>query len=98
MNSTAIQVCFYPPPAINQNGPITSFNIIYTGNPFETSPQNVPVAVSPVVYPLTGMLCENLTDLQEFNNYTITVVAVNVIGDGPQSNNITERTESQAGE
>ncbi|KAI6658157.1 Phosphatidylinositol phosphatase PTPRQ-like isoform X2, partial [Oopsacas minuta] len=96
LNSTAIQVCFSPPPAVNQNGPITSFTIIYSGNPFEISPQNVSITVSPVVYPLTGMLCENLTTLQEFNNYTITVIAVNMIGDGEESDDVFARTNEAA--
>ena len=43
------------------------------------------------------MLCGNLTNLEEFNNYTITVEAVNSIGNGPESAGVIELTD-QAGE
>ena len=43
------------------------------------------------------MLCVNLTNLQEYNNYTITIEAVNVKGDGPGSVGTMEQTNS-AGE
>ena len=97
MNSTAIQACFYPPPPVNQNGLITSFNVFYIGDPFQNQTQTVNVPVSPVVYPLSTMLCVNLTNLEEFNSYTITVKAVNSIGDGPESDGVIQIT-NEAGE
>ena len=47
-------------------------------------------------YPLKGNFCTNLTNLQEYNNYTITVSAVNAAGTGPESRSITFSTK-QAG-
>ena len=86
-------MCFFPPQNVSQNGPITSFDIMYTGNPFETAVQNEIVSVTPQVYPLTGMICRNLTNLEEFNNYTISVAAVNQNGTGVISNALTALTD-----
>ena len=96
-NSTVIQVCFYPPPSDNQNGPLTLFNISYSGHPLDTLTQRMSVSVYPEVYPLTNMLCCNLTNLQEYNNYTIRVKAVNTNGDGPESVEVVGQTD-EAGE
>ena len=96
MNATAILVCFSPPPDAAQNGPITSFDISYMGSPFEVSVQREMVLVSPSVYPLSGMICRNLTGLEEFNNYTISVAAVNQNGTGLTSVGLIALTD-QAG-
>ena len=81
---------------INQNGPINSFNITYTGETFDTTAVTTQLTVSSVVHPLSGIFCVNLTGLQEFNNYTITVVAINGAGAGTASLAITQLTD-QAG-
>ena len=47
-------------------------------------------------YPSNGNFCTNLTGLQEYNNYTITVSAVNAAGTGPESSSNIHITE-QAG-
>ena len=96
-NSTVIQVCFYPPPSVNQNGPLTHFNISYSGYPLDTLTQRMSVSVYPKVYPLTNMLCCNLTNLQEYNNYTIRVKSVNTNGEGPESDGVVVQTD-EAGE
>ena len=90
-------MCFYPSQPVNQNGPITSFSVSYTGDPFQTQTQTMVAPVSTVVYPLSTMLCVNLTNLEEYNNYNITVEAVNSIGDGPESDGVIQITD-QAGE
>ena len=90
-------MCFDPPPPVNQNGPITSFNISYTGDPFQTQTQTMDVPISPTIYPLSSMLCVNLINLEENNNYTITVEAVNSIGNGTESAGVIELTD-EAGE
>ena len=51
------------------------------------------VPVSPVVYPLIIMFCDNLTNLEEFNNYNITVGAVNSIGNGTRSDGVMQLTD-----
>ena len=92
-NSTVLRVCFYPPPSVNQNGPLTLFNISYSGHPLDTLTQRMSVSVYPEVYPLTNMLCCNLTNLQEYNNYTLRVKAVNTNGDGPESDGVVGQTD-----
>ena len=86
-------MCFSPPQIAAQNGPITSFDIAYTGNPFEMTVQIETVYITPQVYPLTGIICRNLTNLEEFNNYTISVSAVNRNGTGVASNDLIALTE-----
>ena len=48
-------------------------------------------------YPLSTILCVNLTNLEEFNTYNITVEAVNSVGNGPESAGVLQLTD-QAGE
>ena len=86
-------MCFSPPQIAAQNGPITSFDITYTGNPFETTVQTETVYITSQVYPLTGITCRNLTNLEEFNSYTISVAAVNRNGTGIASNALAALTE-----
>ena len=96
VTATSITVCFYPPPDVNQNGPITAFNITYTGVTVDTTPAYQLRNISTVVHPLNGRICVNLTGLEEYNNYTIQVAAINGAGAGPLSPSITQLT-NQAG-
>ena len=97
VTATSITVCFYPPPDVNQNGPITAFNITYTGLIVDiTNPANTTTTISPVVHPLNGRICLNLTELEEYNNYTIQVAAINGAGAGILSPSIIQLT-NQAG-
>ena len=80
MNSTSIRVTFSPPPRIDQNGPITSYNISYTGEIFDTVTQFVTVPITNPIYPAVAQVSFDLTGLQEYNNYTIRISAINGIG------------------
>ena len=80
MNSTSIRVTFNPPPRIDQNGPITSYNINYTGEIFDTDTRFVNVPITNPIYPADAQVSFDLTELQEYNNYTIRVSAINGIG------------------
>ena len=62
---------------------------------FDVSKKNYTLKIC-IIYPLKGNFCTNLTNLQEYNNYTITVSAVNAAGTGPESRPITRLTK-QAG-
>ena len=93
LGSQSIQVTICPPPQIDQNGLILSYNVSYTGDPFDTSLQSVTVSVS-LSYPATTCINTNLAGLEEFNNYTITVRAVNSIGSSDPS--IVETAETNA--
>ena len=97
ISSISINVCFSPPPASDQNGVITSFNITFFGSPFQTASVTVNVPVEPTAYPLDRIVCRNLTSLQQNNNYNITVIAINSQGSGPVSQSFVETT-NDAGE
>ena len=97
ITSVSINVCFNPPPASDQNGIITSFILKYFGSPFHTASITVNVPVEATAYPLDGTVCKNLTNLQQNNDYNITVVAINSQGSGPVSQNFVETTK-EAGE
>ena len=62
---------------------------------FDVSKKYYTLNVNPM-YPMREYFCTNLTGLQEYNNYTITVSAVNAAGTGPESTPITFLTK-QAG-
>ena len=95
LGTQSIQVTICPPPQIDQNGLIISYTITYTGNPFDTSPQSMTVIVS-LSYPATATECSTttLTGLEEFNNYTVTVRAVNSIGPSDASSGVTAQTNA----
>ena len=97
ITSVSINVCFSPPTLIDQNGIITSFNLTYFGSPFQTDSATVNIPVEPTAYPLDGTVCRNLTNLQQNNDYNITVIAINSQGPGPISQSIVVTTNA-AGE
>ena len=95
--ATSITVCFEFPEGSTQNGQITSFNFTLVGTPFDTGSQNVSINVTSTEYPLTGSVCSDVTNLEEYNNYTITILLTNSAGSGPSSSDVQVRT-LQAGE
>ena len=97
ITSVSINVCFDPPTDSDQNGIITSFNVTYFGSPFQTVSVTVTVPVVPTDYPLNRTVCRNLTSLQQNNDYSITVIAINSVGSGPISQSIVVNT-SESGE
>ena len=92
INATAISVCFDPPIGSSQNGIITSFNVASIGSTFQTSQLVTTVTISPTEYPLNRTVCTTLTNLQEYNTYTISVLLINSAGSGPPSADITVLT------
>ena len=80
LGPTSIRVTFYPPPEIDQNGPITSYNISYTGELFDTNTQFAFFNITNRIYPAVTQVSFDLTELQEYNNYTISVSATNSEG------------------
>ena len=95
LGTQSIRVTICPPPQIDQNGLISSYTVSYTGNPFDASAQSMTVSVS-LSYPATATACinANLTELEEFNNYTVTVRAVNSIGSSEASTGVTALTNA----
>ena len=93
LGTQSIRVTICPPPQIDQNGLISSYIVSYTGNPFDASIQSMTVSVS-LSYPATTCINTNLTELEEFNNYTVTIRAVNSIGSSDPSAGVTAQTNA----
>ena len=93
ISAQSIQVTICPPPQIDQNGLILSYNLSYTGDPFDIYSQFVTVSVS-LSYPATTCINTNLTGLEEFNNYTVTARAGNPIGVSSFSTGLTAQTNA----
>ena len=85
----SITVCFELSEGSIQNGQI---NVILVGSPFDTESQTVSIPVTFTDYPFAGSICGNITNLQEYNNYTIVIVLENSAGSGPNSTSINVRT------
>ena len=81
LSPTSIGVTFVPPLGINQNGPNLVYNITFTGQTFETNTQFITVTNLNALYPATAALSADITGLEEYNNYTIRVSAVNIEGE-----------------
>ena len=94
ITSTSFCVIFDPPTGINQNGPITSYNVTYQGELFNTTGYNTTISVSSVVYPLTESSSVCLSDLEEYNNYTVLIRANNGAGEGAAATIIVETLEA----
>ena len=92
INATAISVCFDPPTGSSQNGIITSFTFTFTGSTFQTTQLVTTVPVSLTEYPLNRTVCTNLTNLEENNTYTISVLLTNSAGSGSASADLTVLT------
>ena len=90
--ATSIIVCFEFPNGSSQNGQITSSNVTHVGTPFDTESRNVSIAITSTEYPLNGSVCGNVTELHEYNDYTITVLLINSIGSSPSSSGVQVRT------
>ena len=70
---------------IDQNGVITMYQVLY--QPLETFGG----AIGPLTVNVTELTAD-LTDLEEYVNYTISVRAYTSAGEGPYSDDITELT------
>ena len=93
LGTQSIRVTICPPPQIDQNGLIRSYIVSYTGKQFDTSTQFITVSVS-LSYPATACINTNLTGLEEFNNYTVTIRAANSIGSSDASTGVTAQTNA----
>ena len=82
ITSTSFCITISPPTNVTQNGPIQSYTVSYQGELFNTTQVNVSVSVGVVTYPLTASSSVCINGLEEFNNYTVAVRAVNGAGEG----------------
>ena len=76
IDAQSIRVTICPPPTRDQNGILTFYNGRYRGDPFDTSSQDFNMALS-LPYPATTCTDIMLMNLQEYNNYTVSVQAQN---------------------
>ena len=88
VSSTEIEVSWEEVPAIDQNGIITVYEIMF--EPLETFGG---VLVTESVNTTGPMLNITLTGLEEDVEYNISVRAYTDVGPGPYSDDVTERTE-----
>ena len=82
ITSTSFCITISPPTNVTQNGPLVSYTVSYQGELFNTTQVNVSVSVGVVTYPLTASSSVCINGLEEFNNYTVAVRAVNGAGEG----------------
>ena len=92
--ATSFCVTFGPPTDITQNGEITSYIVTYQGELFNTTQVNRTVSVSSVLYPLTESSSVCIYNLEEYNNYTVMIRAVNGAGEGAAAMIIVETSEA----
>ena len=85
LSSTEIRVCWDQVPAINRNGDITMYEVQY--DPLQTFDGQISTETIN-----TTLMCTNLTGLEEYVEYTISVRAYTSEGPGPYSLGIVERT------
>ena len=90
-SSTSIMVTWGPVPAIDQNGIITEYEVMY--EPLETFGGNITTQRMNVTVPEMSV---TLTKLQEFVFYNISVRAYTSVGAGPFSEDMTERTDDDS--
>ena len=82
---------WYPPVATERNGIITSYNFTYLGFPIYT---NITERLVPGTSDQETSIALNVSDIEEFNNYTIRISAVNSVGIGIQSDPVIILTPS----
>ena len=86
LSFTEIQVLWEEVPAINRSGLITLYEVLY--EPLETFDGLISTNSTN-----TTMLDITLTGLEEFVEYNISVRAYTVVGTGPYSDGVVNRTE-----
>ena len=94
ISSTKVKVSWEEVPAINQNGEITTYEIQYV--PLETFEGQI--STDTVNTSNGSVLMMELTGLQEYVEYTISVRAYTSEGSGPYSDPVTERTDTDSKE
>ena len=90
--TTDITISWSPPVPSEQNGLITSYSIRVYGYPFPAVNNSLNAPCVTMDYPAIDPATYTLIGLEEFNNYTISVAAVNSNGTGPYTANMTIQT------
>ena len=90
--TTTIPLSWSPPVPSEQNGLIISYSIRVYGYPFPAVNNSLNAPCVTMDYPAIDPATYTLIGLEEFNNYTISVAAVNSNGTGPYTANMTIQT------
>ena len=90
ISSTAIEVIWEEVPEINHNGIIIMYEVQY--EPLETFDGQI--STDTVNITNISILSTVLTGLEEFVQYNISVRAYTIIGPGPYSTGVVERTDT----
>ncbi|KAI6661802.1 Down syndrome cell adhesion molecule-like protein Dscam2 isoform X8 [Oopsacas minuta] len=80
--STTITVVVNPPNDTLQNGLITSYEVKYTGQRFDTTTYTESITVTDTTYPATANESYEIRGLEEYDTYTIEIRAENNAGLG----------------
>ena len=91
IDATSFTINWLPPQEESQNGVITSYVIDIIGNPF---PYTGPALAFTTDgnYPDVGAKSLEVTGLEEYNEYTVGIAAVNSEGTGPYTTGDIQRT------
>ena len=91
MSGRTLYAVWYPPVATERNGIITSYDFTYIGSPIDTNTTVISVSA---ISDQEANIVLNVNDIEEFNSYTIRIIAVNSVGMGTQSDAIVIQTPS----
>ena len=80
VNPTSLMVSWQPPPLIDQNGPLTSYLILYSRVGSNISMTET--ISNGTEYVISGLIA--------FSNYSVEVAARTINGTGPSSNSVIE--------
>ena len=84
VNSTAIQIFWNPPPFLDQNGDIISYQLMITNQNRTNSPA--------IVYNITNITSYTAIMLEEYEVYNIKIAAQTSVGLGSFSNPVSNQT------
>ena len=89
LSSTEIEVSWEEVPAISRNGIIIMYEVQY--EPLETFDEQI--SIETVNITDISILSTDLTGLEEYVEYTISVRAYTIVGPGPYSSGVVETTD-----
>ena len=91
VSGRTLYAVWYPPVATERNGIITSYDFTYIGSPIDTNTTVISVSA---ISDQEANIVLSVNDIEEFNSYTIRIIAVNSVGVGTQSDAIVIQTPS----
>ena len=93
LSTTEISTIILPPNAMDQNGPIISYEVSIYTSLFDIPINLTNITMSPSTYPLFNNISFSATGLEEFVFYNLTVRAYTSVGTGEFSSGILQQTD-----